>query len=110
MGKTRETSNLVSNNNIFSNISNSNVGIGSTIPQYKLDVSGDINCSGAVVSGIVSAVGPITISAIPFYQNVQNVSQNFTVHSNFNAMSIGPIGINTGIVVNINTGGTWVII
>jgi hypothetical protein len=48
MGKTRESSNLVSNNNIFSDITNSRVGIGTTTPQYTLDVKGDVNFSGAL--------------------------------------------------------------
>lgn len=46
MGKTRESANLVSDNNIFVDIANDRVGIGSTIPSYKLDVLGDINFSG----------------------------------------------------------------
>jgi hypothetical protein len=46
MGKTRDSSNLVSNNNVFSNVVNNRVGVGTNNPQYKLDVSGDINFSG----------------------------------------------------------------
>ena len=46
MGKTRDSANLVSDNNIFVDISNDRVGIGITIPGYDLDVSGSINLSG----------------------------------------------------------------
>ena len=46
MGKTRDSANLVSDNNIFVDIANDRVGIGITIPGYDLDVSGSINLSG----------------------------------------------------------------
>jgi hypothetical protein len=48
MGKTRQSANLVSDNNIFIDIENDRVGIGSTIPSYKLDVVGDINFTGSL--------------------------------------------------------------
>jgi hypothetical protein len=48
MGKTRNSANLVSDNNIFVDIANDRVGIGSTLPSFKLDVSGDINLSGTL--------------------------------------------------------------
>jgi hypothetical protein len=48
MGKTRQSANLVSNGNITVDISNDRIGIGSTTPQYKLDVVGDINFTGSL--------------------------------------------------------------
>jgi hypothetical protein len=47
MGKTRQSANLVSDNNIFVDIVNDRVGIGTTNPQFDLDVSGDINFEGS---------------------------------------------------------------
>jgi len=46
MGKSRDSANLVSDSNIFVDIATDRVGIGTTNPQYKLDVSGDINFTG----------------------------------------------------------------
>jgi hypothetical protein len=42
MNKTRESANLVSENNIYIDIANDRVGIGTTIPSTKLTVSGDV--------------------------------------------------------------------
>ena len=58
MGRTRESANLVSENNIFVDIANDLVGIGVTSPTVELDVSGN-----AKVSGIITATsfsGPAT--------------------------------------------------
>ena len=52
--KTRNTSNLVSDNNIFVDISNDRVGIGSTQPTAKLDVDGGLNVSG--ISTLADAI------------------------------------------------------
>ena len=51
MGKTRNSANLVSDNNLFIDIANDRVGIGTTTPQYKVDVVGDINFTGSLNQG-----------------------------------------------------------
>ena len=48
MGKTRDAANLVSDGNLSVNIDNDRIGIGTTNPQYKLDVTGDINFTGTL--------------------------------------------------------------
>lgn len=46
MGRSRQTSKLVSNNILYADTSVNNIGVGTTTPQYKLDVVGDINFTG----------------------------------------------------------------
>ena len=45
-----------------------------------------------------------------FYENGQVVSADYTLTSGKNAMSAGPITINTGVSVTIGSGQNWVII
>lgn len=66
-----------------------NVGIGNTAPGQRLTVAGDISAA--------------------FYTNPTTISTNYTIPTNFNAMSIGPITVATGVTVTVPSGSTWVI-
>lgn len=45
-----------------------------------------------------------------FYENGQTVTANYTLTTNKNAMSAGPVSINSGVTVTIPTGASWVIV
>jgi len=45
-----------------------------------------------------------------FYENAQVVTANYTLTAGQNAMSAGPITINSGVTVTIPTGATWSIV
>ena len=45
-----------------------------------------------------------------FYENGQTVTTDYTLTTNKNAMSAGPITINSTITVTIPTGSTWVVV
>lgn len=45
-----------------------------------------------------------------FVENGQTVTTNYTITSGKNAMSAGPITIDTGVSVTVPTGSTWVIV
>ena len=88
------------------------------------------------VSGIVKANGAGTISAAVadtdyltptgdgsgltgiaagaqeglFWENNQTVTANYTVTTNKNAGTFGPVTINTGVTVTVPTGSTWTIV
>ena len=42
--------------------------------------------------------------------NANTVAANFTIPTNYNAMSAGPITVNTGVTVTVPTGSTWVVV
>lgn len=45
-----------------------------------------------------------------FYENDQTVTSNYTITSGKNAVSAGPVTINSGVVVTIPSGSTWRIV
>lgn len=55
------------------------------------------------IGGGASAGGAI-------YQNKNSVSANFTLDTNYNGMSVGPLTINSGVTVTVPTGQRWVIL
>jgi hypothetical protein len=45
-----------------------------------------------------------------FYENGQTVTTDYTIGATTNAMSAGPITINSGVTVTVNSGGNWVLV
>lgn len=45
-----------------------------------------------------------------FYENDQNVTTDYTVLAAKNAMTTGPITVDAGVTVTIETGARWVVI
>ena len=45
-----------------------------------------------------------------FWENGQNVTTNYTITNGKNAMSAGPITINSGVTVTVGAGETWTVI
>ena len=116
MGKSRDTGNLVSANNISVDIVNDRIGIGSAIPTSKLDVigssyvSGNLGIGSVIPTSKLDVSGQITLSTTPFVRNIPTISSNYTVTSTYNEMSIGPLTINSGVTVTVNSGATWTIV
>ena len=45
-----------------------------------------------------------------FYENAQPVTANYTITANYSAVSAGPVTVNSGITVTINSPSEWVIV
>jgi hypothetical protein len=50
------------------------------------------------------------ITTLGLYENSATISANYTIGTGNNAMSAGPITIDTGFTVTVPTGSTWVIV
>lgn len=61
------------------------------------------------ISGDSGVTSPNFFSTGSLYENAQTISANYTISTNYNALSAGPITINTGITVTIPTGSNWVV-
>ena len=64
-----------------------------------------INYTRADGTAIVGASG-VTLG---FFEHTHTISSNLTISTNYNAISAGPITIDTGYSVTVPTGSTWVI-
>jgi hypothetical protein len=47
---------------------------------------------------------------VPIYENTQTVTTSYTITAGSNALSAGPITIDTSATVTVPTGSTWVIV
>jgi hypothetical protein len=93
---------------------NGRLGIGTTNPATPLDVNGTVTATsfagdGSNLTGIAAGAGGGGNDEI-FWENGQNVTSNYTITNGKNAMSAGPITINSGVTVTVGAGETWTVI
>jgi hypothetical protein len=82
-----------------------NSQITSTEPIYAPSFHGD----GSSLTGIAAGAGGGGNDQI-FWENGQNVTASYTVTNGKNAMSAGPITINSGVTVTVGAGETWTVV
>lgn len=75
-------------------------------------VSGDVLSSDALGAGtgFKITVNTVTAQNNTFFENENAITTDYTVRSNYNAMSIGNISINSGVTVTVPSGSRWVIL
>ena len=72
-----------------------------------------IDSNANFLVGTTTAVSRVTVNgdvAGTFFVNPTTVSTSYTIPTNYNAMTTGPITVNTGIVVTVGSGSTWTVI
>lgn len=84
-----------------------------TISYFEIDIDGGTATGGNLVTGTVSntmsaAVGGSTDQV--FQLNGQTVTTSYVVPTNMNAMSSGPITVNSGAVVTVPSGSVWTVV
>ena len=67
-----------------------------------------LTTDGTDASWQTIATGNTTATGI--WENANTISANYTVTTNYNAMSVGPITVASGVTVTVPSGSTWVII
>ena len=65
-----------------------------------------------VAGGLPSWATPTASNIVTqgLYEMANTISSNYTIGTGNNAMSAGPITVNTGVTVTVPTGSTWVIV
>ena len=63
----------------------------------------------AAVDGEFSGTVEIT-GSFPIWENSQSVAADYTITDGRNAMSAGPITVDTGVTVTVGTGETWTVV
>jgi hypothetical protein len=71
---------------------------------------GTFSSANAVAKTGDTMTAPLTITGKPFFENGQTVTGDYSISANCNAMSAGPVTINSGVTVTIPVGSSWVIV
>jgi len=77
------------NSNLFWDDTNNRLGVGTTSPGSSIETTRAV--------------------AAAFFVNPTTVSANYTIPTNYNAMTAGPITVNSGVTVTVPSGSTWVV-
>ena len=85
------------------------------------NITGTGNIPAANLTGTLPAIDGSALTGISagatgggsdeiFYENGQTITTNYTITNGKNAMSAGPITINTGVTVTVGTGENWTVV
>ena len=93
---------------------NGNVGIGTTTPSDELTVSGNVTASffkgnGSQLTNLSAGATGGGADQV-FFLSDQNVTTDYSIPSGRNALSAGPLTVNTGVTVTIPSGSAWTIV
>jgi hypothetical protein len=72
-----------------------------------------IDSSSNFLINTTTSVSRLTVNgdvAGTFFVNPTTVSANYTIPTNYNAMTTGPISVNSGVVVTVPSGSTWTVV
>lgn len=72
-----------------------------------------LDTSGNALINTTTAVSKLTVNgdvAGTFFVNPTTVSANYTIPTNYNAMTAGVITVNSGVTVTVPSGSTWTVV
>lgn len=109
------------------------VGINTALPAYSLDVNGTANATTLAIGGTAITATATELNYVDgvtsniqtqldakgptgggtdslFFENGQTMTTNYTIAATKNAMSTGPITIDPGVTLTVETGARYVVI
>jgi hypothetical protein len=117
-----DVNNLTYNGQLASSIINSSTLALQTggINAVTIDASQNVSIGKLVVSGSITAPVGLTITGTVLsdkyvanygiYENKKAITANYSISSGNNAMSSGPITVNSGVTVTVPSGSRWVVL
>ena len=90
-----------------SGVTSGTYGATTTIPIITVDGKGRITTMSTALAQAGATGGG---SNRVFYENDTNVTTTYTISTNKNAMSAGPITIDNGIIVTVQNGSVWTVV
>jgi hypothetical protein len=90
-----------------SGVTSGTYGATTTIPIITVDGKGRITTMSTALAQAGATGGG---SNRVFYENDTNVTTTYTISTNKNAMSAGPITIDNGITVTVQDGSVWTVV
>ena len=76
----------------------------------------EVSANSLIAAGYTGSVGAAGVGIvgsgnnIVFFENDSTITASYTITANRNAMSAGPITINSGVVVTVPSGSVWTIV
>ena len=60
--------------------------------------------------GTNELTAPVVTASFGLHMNPTTMATSYTIPANYNAVSAGPITINTGVTITVSTGSAWVVV
>jgi hypothetical protein len=89
-------------------LSNSVTGTGSMVLSASPTFTGTVGAAGITATGLISA--SVATAENGMFVNKQTVAADYTIAANYNAMSAGPVTVNSGITVTVSSGSSWTVV
>ena len=88
-------------------VSNLTAGLSGTA---SININGTVGATTPAVGTFTVLTGSSVVASNGLFVNNTTVAANYTIASGFNAMSVGPVTINSGIAVTISSGQRWLVL
>ena len=76
----------------------------------SININGTVGATTPAVGTFTVLTGSSVVASNGLFVNNTTVAANYTIASGFNAMSVGPVTISSGISVTISSGQRWLVL